>query len=337
VEDLANKIKNSINKFELDLSNKTVLTEAATGNYVVTPIIAAVAGAKKVFAFTKESKYGTVEEVKSQTYRLAKYLNVENKIEVVTNLNDISLDKVDILTNTGFLRPIDKYIIDKLNSNCTVPLMWETWEFRDSDLDIEACKSRGIKVYGTNEDDKRLKTKEYIGYMVLKFLLEFKHTPLSSTILVLGCDYFTKYVEKVLRQNGYKYRIINEYNQKIDTKEYNAIVLLEHHKRDLLIGESAFIEIGNISKDKDVIHICGEVDFTKAKFNYIPINPAPFGYMSYTADYMGIGVVIDLHTAGLKVAEGMIEANSMNLNENKYKEYMERNYPAMAFKDKRYW
>ena len=45
----------AIEKFELSLMDKVVLTEAATGNYVVTLVIAAVAGAKKVYAFTKDS------------------------------------------------------------------------------------------------------------------------------------------------------------------------------------------------------------------------------------------------------------------------------------------
>ena len=45
-------IINSIKKFELNLKNLTVLTEAATGNFKVTAVIAALAGAK-VIAFTK--------------------------------------------------------------------------------------------------------------------------------------------------------------------------------------------------------------------------------------------------------------------------------------------
>ena len=45
-------IKNSIEKFELNIKDKIVLTEAATGNFVVTPIIAALAGAN-VYAITK--------------------------------------------------------------------------------------------------------------------------------------------------------------------------------------------------------------------------------------------------------------------------------------------
>ena len=59
-------IQQSIHRCELQLDNLTVLTEAATGAYVVTPVIAAMAGAKKVFAITQSSRYGTIEEVKAQ-------------------------------------------------------------------------------------------------------------------------------------------------------------------------------------------------------------------------------------------------------------------------------
>lgn len=337
MEDLVNKIKYSINKFNLNLNNKIILTEAATGNYVVTPIISALSGAKKVYAYTKNSKYGSIEDVKNQTLKLAKLCNIKNKIEIITDLNNINLKKVDILTNNGFLRPINRKIIKNLNSNCVIPLMWETWEFRDSDLDLEACIKKNIKVYGTNEDDSRLKTKEYIGYMVLKFLLDFKHTPISSNVLILGCDYFNLYIEKVLKQNSYNYTIINNYKNKIDISKYDVIVLAEHYKKDLLIGSNGFIKTKKISKNIDVIHICGNVDFSDANFRYIPKKPAKFGFMSYTADYMGSQVVVDLHTAGLKVAEGMLKANKMNLKKLNYKNFMEDNYPAMSFNHKRYW
>ena len=335
--DLVNNIKNAINKFDLNIKDKIVLTEGATGNYVVTPIIAALGGAKKVYAYTKNSNYGSIEDVKNQTFELAKLCNVEHTIEIITDLKDINLEEIDILTNTGFLRPIDKNMIEKLKKGCVIPLMWETWEFRDSDLDLEACYQKGLKVYGTNEDDEKLKTKEYIGYMVLKFLLDFKHTPLTSNVLVLGCDYFNIYIEKVLKLNKYTYKVVNSYSSKIDVSNYDVIVLAEHYKNDLLIGKNGFIDINEIFSNIDVIHICGNVDFTNAKFKHIPKNPAKFGYMSFTADYMGSQVVVDLHTAGLKVAEGMLKANSMNLSRSHYKNFMENNYPALSFENKRYW
>ena len=52
--------------------------------------------------------------------------------------------------------------------------------------------------------------------------------------------------------------------------------------------------------------------------------------MSFTADYIDSKAIIDLHTAGLKVAEGMLKANEMNLHRIEYKNFMESNYPALA-------
>ncbi|HZI54747.1 MAG TPA: hypothetical protein VFD56_13620, partial [Chitinophagaceae bacterium] len=64
-----NKIDDAVNRLNLDLSGKVVLTEAATGAYIVTPVIAALAGAE-VYAFTKDTRYGTVADVKKQTKEL---------------------------------------------------------------------------------------------------------------------------------------------------------------------------------------------------------------------------------------------------------------------------
>ncbi len=59
---LINKLRKRVQALDLNLKGKIVLTEAATGAYVVTPILAALAGAK-VYAFSKTTCYGTVEEV----------------------------------------------------------------------------------------------------------------------------------------------------------------------------------------------------------------------------------------------------------------------------------
>ena len=129
----------AIEKFELSLRDKVVLTEAATGNYVVTPVIAAVTGAKKVYAFTKDSCYGSVEGVKKQTYSLAKILGVVRKIFIITSFESVDFKSVDIVMNTGFLRPITRELISKLPSKSVIPLMYEPWEFREGESDLEAC------------------------------------------------------------------------------------------------------------------------------------------------------------------------------------------------------
>ena len=332
------KIINSIDKFNLNLKYKNVLTEAATGNYVVTPIIAALSGAK-VFAFTKNTRFGTVEKVKDQTYQLASQLNVIDKIMIVDNLDKINLNEMDILTNTGFLRPINEELINKLSEKCVIPLMWEPWEWRKDELDIEACYKKGIKVYGTNESDPRLKTMDYIGYIALYFLLVQKLSPYSAKILILGCEKFANPISKILKQNNYNYQIITDYKKtQFEISKYNAIIIAENTNDIKLIGNNnCSIKSDEISEDTTVIHIAGNVDFSNGKFIKVPEKPAPFGYMSFTTDFIDSQAVIDLHTAGFKVAEGMLKSNEMNLNGLEYKDFMESNYPALAFDNKRFW
>jgi hypothetical protein len=333
---MQNKIINSIKKFNLSLENKNILTEAASGNYVVTSIIAALAGAN-VTAIAKHSKYASIEKVKNQTYKLAKKFNIEHKINIIESIDSVNLSNFDIVTNTGFVRPIDKKMIDKLSSKCVIPLMWEPWEFRSDDLNLNYCIKKDIKVYGTNESDDRLKTMSYIGYIVLHFLLDEKRTPFSSNILLLGNENFTTPIINILENNKYKYKYITDYNQDIELSNYNVIVIAEHSDNVLLVGDNGFIKSAQLSADKLIIHICGNVDFSNIKCNFIPENPSKFGYMSFTTDYIDSQAVIDLHTAGLKVAEGMLYCNMQNYKKEEYKNHMEQNYNALAFNDERYW
>lgn len=339
IKRLAKGIVKAIKKFDLNLRDKVILTEAATGNYVVTPIIAAVGGAKKVYAFTKDSPYGSIEEVQKQTYSLAKILGVERKIFVITSFESVDFKSVDIVTNTGFLRPITRELISKLSSKCVIPLMYEPWEFREGEIDLEACCEKGIKVYGTNESDERLRTIEYIGFVVLYFLLQNKYSPFSSNLLLIGCKNFVDPTFKILLQNGYSVKKILNYNTFLNPKVYDAIVVLEHKRKILIIGKKpeAFIDKDEIKEDTLVIHICGNVDFKDVKFRFVPEKIRPFGYMSVTTDFIDPQAVIDLHTAGLKVAEGMLKANELGLKGLEYKLFMEKNYPALSFEQPHLW
>ena len=331
------KIKESINKFRIELRGRTILTEAATGNFVVTPIIAAKAGAR-VYAYTKDSCFGKVQEVKEQTYELAKKMRLEDLITIVDTLSVVDFKKIDVVTNTGFLRPLDRTFISKLSPHCVIPLMYEPWEYRQEDVVLEACFAHGIKVYGTNEEDKRLKTVDYLSCLVLYLLLDNKFSPFSANVLLVGTPQFVYPVKAVLDSIGYNVHSVTEYPLNIEVEKFNAIVVLEHSRNDLIIGKkSAIIDTESIGSDSLVVHICGNVDFESARFKFVPEYPRPFGYMSFTADFVDAQAVVDLHAAGLKVAEGMLKAQDLGLKGKEYKKFLESNYPALSFDKERYW
>jgi len=44
---------------------------------------------------------------------------------------------------------------------------------------------------------------EYIGFVLLYFLLQNKYSPFSSKVLLIGCENFVNPTFKILLQNGY--------------------------------------------------------------------------------------------------------------------------------------
>lgn len=332
-------ITNSFNKFQINLDGLFVLTEAATGNYACTPILAALSGAT-VYALAKESQYGSVDQIKSEIRSIAERLNISEFIFIIENLDEIEIKKIDIVTNTGFVRPIGKTLIDMLKRDCVISLMWEPWEYRPNELDLDTAINKGLKVYGTNEADPRLQTMKYIGIIVLYLLLKEKRSCFSSRVLIIGCEEFLEPIISVLRKNNY---FINSYltdkYEKVNITDFDTIVVAEHNNPKMILGNSpeSLILNSSLTEEQLVIHIAGNVDFNMIRCQHYPEKPSSFGYMSFRADYIDPSAVIDLHSAGLKVAEGMIKANSRGLKGIEYKQYLESNYPAKAFGDKKYW
>jgi len=78
------------------------------------------------------------------------------------------------------------------------------------------------------------------------------------------------------------------------------------------------------------------MDISEVRCKIYPENPAPFGYMSYRADFIDPVAVTDLHAAGLRVAGAMIAAKEMGLTGRSFRDYAE-SFGAMAFDDEKYW
>ena len=73
-----NIINDTIKSLELNLNSFVVLTEVGSNNFIYTPIIPLLAGAKKVYAWTKDSSYGKVKILSKRCLNIAESLNLEN-------------------------------------------------------------------------------------------------------------------------------------------------------------------------------------------------------------------------------------------------------------------
>ena len=321
-------IGDAIDTYDLDLSGLVVFTEAASGNYVVTSLIAALAGSDRVFAITRDSRYGKAVDVRNFTLELAQKWGVENQIEVVSDKIPSILSQVDIVTNLGFVRPIDKNMIAHLKPTAVLPLMWETWEFREVDLDLSECRRKGIMVLGTNEREIGLDLFIYVGYLAVKLAFELEIEIYRSKIVVVGSGVFGKNSVKTFDKldANIKYIDLSAGNSletepdKFTLRDADLVVLVEHHSPVCLIGSEGQItveELLMLSPHLAIVHIAGNInrkEIDSAAIPCVPQKSAVPGYMSVSTDYLGPKPVIALHTAGLKVGEAMARARLAGLN-----------------------
>jgi hypothetical protein len=299
-----------------------VLTEAATGYYALTPLIAALAGAKRVYALTRDSRYGTAREIERQTIELARRWNVSGSIEVLCSREDERVKEADIVTNLGFVRPLNAAFLRKLKSTVVISLMWETWEYRPEDLDLSECRQLNIPVLGTNEHHRDLQTFSYIGHIALKLLYSMDVEVFDSRVVVIGSGEFAEQTTALLRNAGAHItcfapgtrNVINHDKYRKAFQEADALVMVDHDSPGLLIGPNAELrpqELVSLNPGLVLAHICGGVDEDSLKtagLRFSPSRLAPAGHMSVATDFLGPKPLIDLHAAGLKVGQVMAEA-----------------------------
>jgi len=333
-------IENAIHTFSLDLHGIQVLTEAATGYYVLTPLIAALAGADRVYAMTRHFPYGTISKVQEDVNHLATLWGVGDRIEVFESRSDRRIEEADIVTNLGFVRPLDACFLRRLKPTAVIPLMWEAWEYRPEDLDLKECRRLGIPVLGTNEHHPDLQIFEYLGPLALKLLLPMDVEVYNSNIVIIGSGEFAGIIRKSLISLKANVTVLNLRTSGILKEEMtqealrsaDAMVVVEHHSRGMLIGPGGEISPENLhSLNPQIVvaHICGGVDRAALEalgFHCYPNQFAPPGHMSVTTDYLGPRPLIDLHTAGFKVGELLWRKNQKLKDARKVEQVLAEEY-----------
>ena len=306
-------IESALRAFELDLSGLVVLTEAASNHFILTPLIAALAGADRVVALGRDSHYGALAAVKDELMCLADEWQVADRIVVTDNRHEPAVLRAHIVTNLGFVRPLDAAFLGQLHNGASIALMWETWEFRPEDIDILACRSLNIPVLGTNEEHPNLQTFSYLEKVAEKLLFGLDIEMFQSRIVVIGAGRFAYAIALGLRKSGAAAVDIVTPERGMSRhecfSEADAIVIAEHRVRDLVLGPGGWLDPRLLAQRNPgvvIAHICGKVNqlsLEEAGLRHMPSCLADAGYMSVTTDYVGPRPLIDLHAAGLKVGE----------------------------------
>jgi hypothetical protein len=332
---LVDKLLRRIEALELDLRGRTVLTEAATGAYVVTPVLAALAGAR-VLAFTRATRYGSVDDVFAGTRRLMAECDRPLDVTLIDQVTPEVIAQADVITNSGHLRPLNRQLLQHAKAGAVIPLMYEAWEWRDADLDLAFTRERGLKVGATNERHPDVDVFSYLGDMAVKQIFDaglcLRH---NRFVLVCNND-FGPYIARTMAALCDGLAVVDKdenrpkYDAGIDWiggfpalnippayRSAEAVVFTAYPFDRTWIGAQGEIPVERLRAAFDdplVLRYAGDVsenDLGAAGVRFFPAHVAS-GHMGVLPSAVGPDPIVRLQAGGLKSAEAMLTGRHLH-------------------------
>lgn len=336
-----------IDKYSLDLSGLKLMTEAASGAYLYNPMIGLLAGAESVMVCCRDSKYGRAVDIYSRIKDAYNEVGLNANLHIVDTLSYDAIRNADIVTNSGHLRPINRQFIAAMKPGAVIPLMWEPWELREGEVDIQAAKHKGVLIMGTNEHEKPCDMRPYSSLTALNLLMQHSAPIVDDHILVIGNQgTLAIAIERDFKRSGFNCRRLNTHSthsECLDAVNWATYILVaEHSDKQLLIGGGGVIDASTLRAAgiSAVGVIAGVVDkeaLEERGISVFPEHVAEPGYMSYLPSVLGPYPVMDLFTAGLKVGEAMARARKRGLNPRNAAADAARKSPAMDLEGNLAW
>lgn len=307
---LVSSIKKAISRLNLNLKGLKIVTECATGIYACTPVIALLAGVKKVVTYGRDSKFGKFYSAKEDVITLLQNLNAPSLNLIITNNQKELIDHIkdaDIITNSGHLRPLDRHKLENMKVNAVIPLMYEAWEFRETDIDISFCKEKSIKVAGTNERHPNVGVFDYLGTLVVKALIDTGMEIVNNKYLLICDNDFKEYIAKTLLSMGAEVQFY-------PTRDLVGLDGIIFAHTPAICGGKLKINYDYLPKEVPIcLQLFGDVNRNFFNTKWIPKVEPDEGHMGLYLSDLGVETVVRLQAGGLKVAE-LLFADKTTLN-----------------------
>ncbi|MCL4491200.1 MAG: hypothetical protein M1510_04720 [Nitrospirae bacterium] len=324
-------ISEAIERLSLDLSGLVVYTEAATGHFSVTAPLAARAGAERVIALSRPWKEMSASEVGREMRELSDYMDLSNRITMVTERSLADMAEADIITNLGFVRPLDRNVIAALKPTAVIPFMREAWEQRNDDIDLHACRDHGIAVFATDESSPDVRVFDTCGLLAAKLLFEAGIEISGTHIIIVSSDKFGATIGQCLKKLGartYLFQTLSDKELLKALPRADALIAADFTAKEMLLGPGGMIGpdvLAKISPALAVIAFAGWVDgnaLEQSGLKCVPKEGSLAGRMGRTLAYLGPWPVINLHAAGLKVGAAAAHGARQGLAGRALSEYV---------------
>ena len=295
----------AIDRCSLELTGLTVLTEAASGAYVVTPVLAAMAGAD-VYALAAGNAYASSAELQELTAELAWLAKVTDRIQLIYRKDRAIVGAADIITNSGQVRPIDADMVPHMKSSSVVPLMYESWEYRHSDVDLQACRARNITVAGTNERHPSVDVFSFLGQMAIMQLHDAGIAVRGSHLLLLCDNDFGPFIMRDLENAGADVRRARRLTEDVLSPDCDAVILAMHPRAEPAFTADDALLLSRRAPGAILVQYWGDADRASLATAGVPVWPAETprpGHMGVLPSALGPEPIVRLQAGGLKVGQ----------------------------------
>lgn len=311
---MLDSMRRRIEALNLDLAGFLVVTEAATGAYACTAPLAAMAGARVHAVARDTARHGSFEDAARETMALAEAAGAADRITVSRTLPPDVLAGCDILTNSGHLRPITAESIAQLPRRAVIALMFEAWEFRESDLDLRACRERGIRVAAVNERHPDVAVFPFLGPLAARMLADAGLALAGARISLLCDNPFAPFIARGLGEAGAVVETVDR-AAAVSMADADAILVAMDPSRNAELGEEQLLQLAAASRGALLAQFWGDVDREAAGrvwpgALWPPAAPCR-GHMAVLLSDLGHEPIVRLQAGGLRAAELVARGESM--------------------------
>ena len=305
-DDLLDDARIRIEALGLDLTGLEVVTEAATGAYACTAVIAARAGARRVVCTARDTaRYGRVEDAAEATMALARRAGVADRLDIRREIGTEAFRRCDILTNSGHLRPLTAEVIGLLPSEAVIALMFEAWEFRPTDLDLAACRARGIRIAAVNERHPAVGVFPLLGPLAVRQLEEAGLTA-KGTRVALVCDNpFAPHIAAGLTAAGAAVTSAARVSD-LESGPQDAVVVALDPERNPALGAADLAHLAAAAPGGLLAQFWGDIlpeARESAPLRTWPPRAPGKGHMGILLSALGHDPIVRLQAGGLRAAE----------------------------------
>lgn len=301
--------REAIARYRLDLDGLVVLTEAATGYYRLTSVIAAMAGAEKVLAVTRATQFGSADDAHDQVLDLAMAAGGLDNITVTKSSPREVAHEAHVVTNLGAVRPIDRAFAEQLSPRAVVSLMFGARDARPADLDVAALRAAQIPLCGV--DEARIDLFRWTGQRIAWWLTEVGLEIVDARYVVWGDSAPARATTRWLERAGAHVERLMTTPSPTQLEQIDGLILMAPTASVDPKGPLTADAIAGVAPGAAILEYAGTAHRESCAASGLivyPSSPASSGHVARTIGEILYAPVIELHTAGLRVGELMARA-----------------------------